>query len=76
MSFTTLRPERTTSTSAANYTGTDPIADHYVILTQSGTDTVVAIDPDGNGVGAPHTIATLENVTATTLKIGIDIFWS
>ncbi len=44
----------------------------YVKLAQVGANTVVSVDPDGAGPAAPHILVTLNNVTATTLVLGVD----
>jgi Ca2+-binding RTX toxin-like protein len=36
---------------ASGYTGSDPVADRYVHLTQSGSDTLVLFDRDGSAAG-------------------------
>jgi Ca2+-binding RTX toxin-like protein len=50
------------------YTGKDPIANGYLRLVQTGTQTQVQIDQNGSTGGLSFTtLVTLENVTATTL---------
>jgi beta-glucanase (GH16 family) len=58
-----------------NYQGQDPIADHVLNLVQAGNDTAVVIDPHANGDASAHTVVTLENVVASSLKAGHDFIW-
>jgi Ca2+-binding RTX toxin-like protein len=61
---------------AAGYQGSDPIAAGVLSVTQSGADTLFSLDPDGAaGHGASHALVTLQHVTASALKIGVDYFW-
>jgi hypothetical protein len=59
----------------AGYTGTIALADHVLSVTQVGADAVIAIDPDGNGAGAAHTLVTLQNAQASLLKASVDYLW-
>jgi Ca2+-binding RTX toxin-like protein len=54
----------------AGYTGSDPIADHYIYLESDGADgTMVRFDHDGAGANPvwPNTIIDLEHVSPTGL---------
>ncbi|MDB5407307.1 MAG: hypothetical protein JWL84_2219, partial [Rhodospirillales bacterium] len=55
----------------AGYTGTDPLADHVLQLTQHGADT--SIDLSVNGTS--HTVVTLQNVAVNALHAGQDYLW-
>ncbi len=48
----------------AGYTGADPVADHYIVLTTQGADTLVQFDHDGTGPSPqwPNYILKLEGV--------------
>lgn len=58
-----------------NYHGQDPVADHVLQLVQSGNNTNVVVDPHGNGGSDAHTVVTLDNVVASSLKPGHDVIW-
>jgi beta-glucanase (GH16 family) len=58
-----------------NYQGQDPIADHVLSLVQNGSDTAVVVDPHANGDASAHTVVTLENVVASSLKPSHDFVW-
>ncbi len=60
---------------SAHYQGQDPMANHVLQLVQSGNDTNVVIDPQGNGGSGAHTVVTLENVLPSSLKAGHDFIW-
>ncbi len=51
---------------AIGYSGTTPVADGYIAFEQSGSDTLVKLDPDGGGDGYTSTL-TLQNVTAANI---------
>ena len=50
------------------YTGSDPIADGYVLFGASGADTYVQIDPDGAGSGKARNFILVENVIVDDLN--------
>jgi Ca2+-binding RTX toxin-like protein len=47
----------------------DAVAAGNIVLTQNGADTIVQLDLDGNGGGAPFTLATVVGVTLTAADI-------
>jgi len=60
----------------AGYTGTDPIADHHLILTaNSSGGTVVYYDATGNPSGTKVAITTLDHVTPSALHLQSDIWY-
>jgi Ca2+-binding RTX toxin-like protein len=59
---------------AINYHGSDPVQDHIVQFTQTGSNTIVTIDPSGLA-GQGHVLATLNHVAATSMKAGVDFYW-
>lgn len=50
------------------YSGTNPIDDGYMQLVQSGSNTLVQIDPDGTGFATFKTLVTLQNVLSSDLN--------
>ena len=59
----------------AGYTGSDPIADHHLVLTaNSSGGTNVYFDPSGNPSGPMTQITTLDHVVTTTLRLSADIW--
>jgi len=61
--------------SSAGYNGTDPVADGYLGLVQTGTGTTILFDADGTGGAAAHNLVTIENILPSALKLGVDIAW-
>ena len=59
-----------------NYHGTNPVTDGYVSFTQVTGGTQVFFDSDGNGAMAKKLITTLDGVTASSLKMQSDWFFS
>jgi Ca2+-binding RTX toxin-like protein len=59
----------------AGYHGTDPLAEHVLLVAQHGADAVLTLDPDGSGNGAGHALVTLQGVQAAQLKAGVDYLW-
>ncbi len=55
--------------SAAGYAGNDAIADGYVQIVQSGSDTHVNIDIDGAGVLTAQTLAVLHGIQANQVSV-------
>ena len=61
----------------AGYTGTDPLADHHLILTANSTGgTVVYYDQSGNPSGTKIAITTLDHVAPSALHIQADIWFA
>jgi Ca2+-binding RTX toxin-like protein len=61
--------------STAGYTGSDPIADHHLVLTaNSSGGTSVYFDPSVNPSGPMTQITTLDHVVPTTLRLNADIW--
>jgi beta-glucanase (GH16 family) len=61
---------------SAGYSGTDPVADHYLSLVADGTGgTTLMFDADGNGAGEAHKLVTIEHVLPTALKMGTELVW-
>jgi hypothetical protein len=53
----------------AGYRGTDPIADGYLVFVQSGPDTRILFDPDGeSGWQTAELLTTVQGVDATTMS--------
>ncbi|MEN9753830.1 MAG: glycoside hydrolase family 16 [Pseudomonadota bacterium] len=60
----------------AGYTGTDPIADHHLILAaNSSGGTGVYYDPSGNPLGPKTLITTLDHVQPSALHLQADIWF-
>lgn len=59
---------------ALHYTGTDPIADHFLSFTKVDGGTAVTIDRDGNGPAQAVTLALLEHVDPSTITAQ-DFLW-
>ncbi|NBU14138.1 MAG: hypothetical protein EBT35_05965 [Alphaproteobacteria bacterium] len=60
--------------SSAGYTGTDPIADHHLILAANSTGgTGVYYDPSGNPLGPKTLITTLDHVQPSALHGSNDL---
>ncbi|MFB2938906.1 cadherin-like domain-containing protein, partial [Aerosakkonemataceae cyanobacterium BLCC-F154] len=55
-------------TNLPDYSGTNPIDDGYMQLVQSGSNTLVQIDPDGAGFATFKTLVTLQNVLSSDLN--------
>jgi Ca2+-binding RTX toxin-like protein len=63
---------------AANYTGTNPVADGFLSFQADGTGgTIVWFDPDGPAPGNPWPfwVATLDNVSPESLQMQKDWFF-
>jgi Ca2+-binding RTX toxin-like protein len=53
---------------ASGYTGTNPIADHYVLVWADAGGSDVLFDPDGDGPQYPWLVADVLNVSQTQLS--------
>ncbi len=53
---------------AVGYQGNDPIADGIVQFANSGSNTVLYVDPDGSGAAAKRALAVVLNVSAAALN--------
>ena len=61
---------------AVHYTGTDPVADHYLQLVADGAGgTAVYFDADGLGAGVPVLITTVDHIMPTALAGQNDWFF-
>jgi len=61
----------------AGYTGTDPIADHHLILTANASGgTAVYYDASGNPSGTKVLITTLDHVAPSALHLQADIWFA
>ena len=61
---------------AANYVGTDPVADHHLELRADGAGgTAIYFDADGSGAGAPVLVTTVDHILPTALTAQNDWFF-
>jgi Ca2+-binding RTX toxin-like protein len=58
------------------YHGSDPIADHYLSFTDNGAGGVALyVDKDGTGAAAATLVTTLDNLSSSTLKINVNVWF-
>jgi hypothetical protein len=56
------------------YTGTNPIADHTIVLASDGADgTLLSVDPTHSGT--PHALVELQHVSLNAIRVGTDLLW-
>ena len=61
---------------AAHYAGTDPVADHYLMLKSDGVGgTQIWFDADGSGPGAAIQVTTVDHVAPAALTMQNDWFF-
>jgi Ca2+-binding RTX toxin-like protein len=59
---------------AAHYSGSNPIADGVLALTQDGAGGVI-FSADPNHSGSLHAVADLSGINPLDLRIGVDVLW-
>jgi Ca2+-binding RTX toxin-like protein len=59
---------------ASGYSGSNPVADHTIVLGSDGADgATVSVDLTHSGTA--HTLVTLQHVLPDSVRVGTDLLW-